>query len=46
MDDHGLGIRKFNLKPEDAGFEESKDENPTELLRETDVPDWDVSPRW
>ena len=44
MDDHGLWYPENSnfLKPEDVqDSEESKDENPTELLRETDVPDWD-----
>ena len=44
VDDHGLWYPENSnfLKPEDVqDSEESKDENPTELLRETDVPDWD-----
>lgn len=44
VDDHGLWYPANSsfLKPEDVqDSEESKDENPTELQWETDVPDWD-----
>ena len=44
VEDHGLwySAKSNFMKPEDVqDSEESKDENPTELLRETDVPDWD-----